>query len=264
MNTEEIKTPEVTPETSSAPVEPTAPEASAEAPAPEAAPATPAPTAIRAPITNPQKYFLMSNIFRAITVALMVVCVIMSLFMPMFSVSIDEDDEETIDFSIMDIITDLPNEFELCFSDEPDVDEIGKFSEAVNATTLRLLDNSSPLAEMVSSFWESRILILIPYFLLLMPVLFVIGLAISTVIRLVQVIIGFIKPSSQVKKTDASSCIVVTIFFAVCYLVHFFYSCFSLNIVNIVILAVVSIAAVVMNIVYKKHTKEIVDAQFSL
>ncbi|MBQ7354384.1 MAG: hypothetical protein IJW62_02570, partial [Clostridia bacterium] len=122
----------------------------------------------------------------------------------------------------------------------------------------------SPLADMVKSFEDTRILIAIPYFLLLMPVLFVIGLIISAIVRLIQAIIGWIKPSTQLKKTDASSCIVVTIFIAVCYLIHFFYSCFTVNFVSIGILTVVAIGAVVMNIVYRKHTKEIVDAQFSL
>lgn len=284
MNNEEIKTPEVTPETPSAPVESAeTPEAApvAETPATDApaAPAAPAPAsaAVRAPITNPHKYFLLSNIFRAITVALMIVCVIMSLFLPVFSVNGDSE-EDAVTFSVMDIIGDLPNEFKLCFTldvEDPEdweaiaeiYEDPGKFTLAVDATMLNLTDkdaNTSPLADMVSSFYESRILTLIPYFLLLMPVIFVVALAISALIRLIQVIIGFIKPSSQIKKTDASTCIVVTIFFAVCYAAHFFYSCFTLNFVSLIILAVVSIAAVVMNIVYKKHTKEIVDAQFGL
>ncbi|MBQ8288978.1 MAG: hypothetical protein IJX76_09485 [Clostridia bacterium] len=290
MNNEEIKTPEVAPETTEAPVEAPVTEAPA-----EATPAAPAATPVRAPITDPRKYFMMSNIFRGITVLLMVVCVIMSLFMPVFSVNTLEDttlddyglnlealgldeDDTAVNFSIMDIISDLGDEFQLCFTldiknpeDWEKIAEIseepGMFTTAVDVTMMNLTDkdaNSSPLADMVSSFYESRILTCIPYFLLLMPVIMIIGLAISTVIRLIQAIIGFIKPSSQIKKTDASACIVTTILIVACYIVHFFYSCFSLNIVNVVIMAVVSVGAVVMNIVYKKHTKEIVDAQFSL
>ena len=236
----------------------------------EAAPETP----VAAPTIDPRKYFLKSNIFRAVTVALMAVCVIFSLFLPVFSVNIGEDAEDAITFSIMDIVSDLGDEFTLCFADEmdpenwDDIAEIykdpGNFTQAVDATVIGLLGNDSPLADMVSSFAESRILIMIPYFLLLMPVIFVVGLAISTIMRLIQVIISFIKPTTQIKKTDASSCIVVTIFIAVCYLVHFFYSCFSLNFVSVGLLLAVSIGAVVMNFIYRKHTKDIVDAKFGM
>lgn len=236
----------------------------------EAAPETP----VAAPTTDPRKYFLKSNIFRAVTVALMAVCVIFSLFLPVFSVNIGEDAEDAITFSIMDIVSDLGDEFTLCFADEmdpenwDDIAEIykdpGNFTQAVDATVIGLLGNDSPLADMVSSFAESRILIMIPYFLLLMPVIFVVGLAISTIMRLIQVIISFVKPTTQIKKTDASSCIVVTIFIAVCYLVHFFYSCFSLNFVSVGLLLAVSIGAVVMNFIYRKHTKDIVDAKFGM
>ena len=63
----------------------------------EAAPETP----VAAPTIDPRKYFLKSNIFRAVTVALMAVCVIFSLFLPVFSVNIGEDAEDAITFSII-------------------------------------------------------------------------------------------------------------------------------------------------------------------
>ena len=238
----------------------------------EAAPETP----VAAPATDPRKYFLKSNIFRAVTVALMAVCVIFSLFLPVFSVNAGEDEEDAVTFSIMDIISDLGDEFTLCFADEEDPDtwddiaEIyknpGNFTQAIDATQLSLMaqDNDSPLADMVSSFYESRLLVLIPYFLLLMPVIFVVGLAISTIMRAIQVIIAFIKPTTQIKKTDATSCIVVSVFVILCYLVHFFYSCFTLNFVSVVVLLAVAVGAVVMNFIYRKHTKDIVDAKFGM
>ena len=224
--------------------------------------------------TNPRQIFLKSNIFRAVTVGLMALCVIFSLYLPVFSVNAGEDAEDAVTFSVMDIIGDLGDEFTLCFADETDpenwekfeeiYEEPGKFTQAIDATVLGLFGNDSPLAEMVESFAESRILIMIPYFLLLMPVIFVIGLAISTLWRAIQVIIAFIKPSTQVKKTDAGSCIVVTIMVALCYLVHFFYSCFTLNFVSLGILIAVTVGAVVMNFIYKKHTKDIVDEKFGM
>ncbi len=277
------------------PVEATAPEATVEAPA--AAAPNAAPTAVRAPITDPRKYFLKSNIFRGVTVLLMVVGVLLSLFLPVFTVNTLEDttledyrlyfdaeeagldpDATSINFSIMDVISDLGNEFQLCFTldiEEPEdwealaeiYENPGKFTLAIDVNMANLRDkeaNTAPLADMVSSFHDSRILVFIPYFALLIPVIIIIGFAISTVIRLIQAIIGFIKPSAQIKKTDASTGIVVTIFIGVCYLIHFCYSYFTLNFVSLIVLAIVSIAAIVCNTIYRKYTKEIVDAQFSL
>ncbi len=280
MNNEEIKTPEVTPEepavATEAPVE-----APAEAPAAETPVAAPATTPVRAPITNPHKYFLLSNIFRSITVALLIVFTLLAMYLPVFKVEVPENslvtayvEEDTVKFSMMDVIGDLGDEFTLCFADElkPETwekiakiyENPGKFTLAIEAISDANKANTAPLAEMVETFEETRILILIPFFLVIVAMIFVVGLAINTIIRLIQAIIGWIKPSAQLKKTDASSCIVVTVLIAICYLLHYFFSCFTLNIPGIVILAVVSIGAVVMNIVYKKHTKEIVDAQFSL
>ncbi|MGM9647319.1 MAG: hypothetical protein ACI3YH_04240 [Eubacteriales bacterium] len=325
MTSEDTKTPEVTPETSPAPAEsettespeitaePTAPEAPAvpaspEAPAepavPEAptneAPAATAPippaatsvrTPFRAPITNPRKYFLLSNIFRAVTVALMIVFTILSLYLPVFTVHIAEglnledigvigvDVEGSYDFSVMDIISDLPDEIKLCYlldeKNPEDWEEIleikanqGDFSHAIDAagfaTALLTPEKSEWVNNILKTLTESRGLFIIPFFILLFPAIMVIGLAISTLVRLIQCIIGFFKPSTQIKKTDASSCIIITALFAIGYLISIFYSCFSLSITCMVILAAVSIAAIVMSIIYRKHTKEIVDAQFGL
>lgn len=266
MNNEEIKTPEVTAEDTAV-----TPETPVEAPV-EAPAEAPAATPVRAPIANPHKYFLLSNIFRSITVVLLITCVLMTLFLPVFTVGKGED---AVSFSVMDVISDIGDEFTLCFADEENPENWeklakiqanpGNFSQAITATELSLIgDNDSPLADMVNSFAGTRILIMIPYFLLLLPLSIVIGLIISAIIRLVSTIIGWINPSPQVKKNDAGSCIAAVILTAVCYIVHFFYSAFTLNFVNIAILGVVAIGCLVMDIVYKKHTKDIVDAQFGL
>lgn len=277
MNDETLKT-ETTPVEH--PVE--APAASA----PSVAPAAPSATGTA---FNPMKYFLKSNIFRAVTVLLMIVYLFMALYLPVFTVSYEDSDalaalgaikeEGDIHFSLMDVINDLGNEMKLCYLlDDDDMEDVkeyveiqknaGKFTDAVTVSVVynalrEESENDNYLAKLLGNE-DERGIVIIAYIFLPIPFLFLIGLAISSLISLIKAIISFFKPSAQVKKLDASVCLTTTIFFALSYFTHLMLACFNLNLVIMGVLVAVSIAALITNAIYKAHTTKIINERLGL
>ncbi len=227
--------------------------------------------------SNPHKYFLLSNIFRASAVLLLIATVLMAAFLPVFKVEVKGI--PTVEFSIMDVVSDISTELKLCLNeDDMDLEDMleisenyGEFNKAVDATQAYKIAKDAEeamedgsLDNMISSITESRFVTLLPYLALLLPLILVITTGITSIIRLISVILGFIKPSTQIKKNDSASALVLAGFVALCYFLSLLYGCFSLNFVWMGLLIGAAVGSLVMDIVYKSHTKSIVNAQFGM
>jgi hypothetical protein len=261
-------------------------EAPVEIPAPPVTPAAPKATAT---VYNPIQYFLKSNIFKAVTVLLMIVYVFMALYLPVFTVSYEHTDaleelgiieeEGDINFSLMDVVNNLGDEIKLCYTlDDDDLEDLkeyaeiqdkgGKFTDAVDVSVF--YNASKDDGEDKNFFSElfgnepERGIVILAYLFLPIPLLFLIGLAISCLINVISTLITFFKPSAKIKKLDSSVCLTTTIFFALCYVSHLMMPCFNLNFVVMGVLAAVSIAALVFEIIYKKYTVKIINDRLGL
>ena len=261
-------------------------ESPVETPTPPVTPAVPRATDT---VYNPIQYFLKSNIFKAVTVLLMIVYVFMALYLPVFTVSYEHSDslaelgiieeDGDINFSLMDVINDLGNEMKLCYTldikDAEDLKEYleikenaGKFTDAVDVSVFYNAskennEDKNFFSDLFSKDSERGVVIL-AYLFLPIPLVFIIGLAISSLISLISTIITFFKPSAKIKKMDASVCLATTVFFAVCYFSHLMMPCFNLNMVVMGVLIAVSIAALVLEIIYKKYTTKIINDRLGL
>lgn len=247
-------------------------------PAVAPAPLTASPVADTA--YDPVRYFLKSNVFKAITVFLMIVYIFMALYLPVFTVSSEDSDAMTclgineVHFSLMDMVCDLDNEIKLCYTlDVDDAEDLkeyaevernaGKFTDAVTITVLcNYLKEESTDRHFFSDLFSrdaERGVVILAYLLLPVPLLFVIGLSFGTLVALISTVITFFKPTVRIKKLDAGACLITTIFFALCYVSHLMMPCFRLNLVIMGLLTVISIAAIVFHTIYQKHTARIID-----
>lgn len=250
--------------------------------APSIAPAVPAATGT---VYNPVQYFLKSNIFKAITVFLMIVYVFMALYLPVFTVSSEDSDAMTflgineVHFSLMDMVCDLDNEIKLCYTlDVDDAEDLkeyaevernaGKFTDAVTITVLcNYLKDTDEDKNFFSDLFGNeteRGIVILAYLFLPIPLFFVIVLAISALIGVISTVITFLRPTAKIKKLDAGACLITTVFFAICYVSHLMMPCFHLNLTMMGLLTVISIAAIVFHTIYRKYTVKIINDKLGL
>ena len=234
-------------------------------------------------IVNPVRFFLKSNIFRAITVLLMIVYIYASLYLPVFSVYTEHPysaKASELHFSLVDVLGDLENEVKLCYildieKNPEDFQEYlstkknsGKFTQAMDISLIcnslkEESKNDTLFSELFSNDAE-RGTILIAYSLLPFPIFLIIGLAVSTFISMIATIVSFFNPTAQIKKLDASICLTITIFFALCHLTHLLLPCFHLNLVMMGLLTALSIAAMVFHTIYRRYTIKIINQKLGL
>lgn len=97
------------------------------------------------------------------------------------------------------------------------------------------------------------------------PAIFASIFAIVVLIRVIQTLILLIKPSPYPKKTDASYMITMTIAYAATIAVlHFIASGFVLNLPALIPMIILTVVAMVCNIVYRSTTKRIVMKKLNL
>ena len=249
---------------------------------------------------NMRQTFLTATIFRAISAGCIVIACILSLFVPFYTVELQNepeedyvldvyDVEEKVSFSLFDCLTDLKGEFDLYNEYKEDVDEInekmedGKLDSSKGYKLINELklyyaapEDSGKFSAAMTTYItnlraihepsanEFRFEIFIWYTLILIiPAIFIVFLLISAITGIIQTIILALKPSTTPKPVGASIIISAILgHSAAIFLLGFLTKGYAASYATLIPLVVFFIAGIVFDKLYCSTTKRIVANQF--